>query len=89
MSYSIIEGCIRQSKNLPIEEDMTYIWNRADRVAKEDMPHVVKEAFRKWTKEQYKGFNKLTEEEKGKLNYKVCVQMGKMNYNLKQLGYIK
>lgn len=68
---------------------MTYIWNRADRVAKENMPHVVEEAFRKWTKEQYKDFNTLTEEEKSKVNYKVVVQMGKMHYNLRQLGYNK
>jgi hypothetical protein len=68
---------------------MTYIWNRADRVAKENMPHVVEEAFTKWTKEQYKDFHKLTEEEKSQVNYKVVVQMGKMHYNLRQLGYNK
>jgi hypothetical protein len=90
MNYSVIEGCIRQSTQNPIKQDnMTYIWNRADRVPKELMPDAIKEAFRKWTKEQYKDFNKLTEEEKNQVNYKVCVQMGKMNFNLKQLGYIK
>ena len=68
---------------------MTYIWNRADKVDPKLMPKVVKDAFNKWTKEQYKDFNKLTEEEKGKVNYKVCVQMGKMHHNLRQLGYNK
>lgn len=68
---------------------MTYIWNRADRVDPKLMPQVVEEAFKKWTKEQYKDFNTLTEEEKSKVNYKVVVQMGKMNYNLRQLGYRK
>ena len=68
---------------------MTYIWNRADRVPKELMPDAVEEAFRKWTKEQYKDFKDLTEKQKQKVNYKVVVQMGKMNYNLKQLGYYK
>jgi hypothetical protein len=68
---------------------MTYIWNRADRVPKDKMPHVIKDAFDQWSKEQYKNFQNLTEEEKTKINFNVCKQMGKMNYNLKQLGYIK
>ena len=66
---------------------MTYIWNRADRVDPKLMPDVVKEAFNKWTKEQYKNFKDLTEEKKEKINYRVCVEMGKMAYNLRQLGY--
>lgn len=68
---------------------MTYIWNRADRVPKELMPDAIEEAFREWTKEQYKNFKQLTEEQKNKVNYRVVVQMGKMNYNLRQLGYYK
>lgn len=66
---------------------MTYIWNRADRVDPKLMPHVVEDAFNKWTKEQYKNFQDLTEEKKQQINYRVVVQMGKMNYNLRQLGY--
>jgi hypothetical protein len=66
---------------------MTYIWNRAERVPKDKMPHVVEESFEQWTKEQYKDFNKLTEEEKNKVNFKVLKQMGKMAYNLRVLGY--
>jgi hypothetical protein len=68
---------------------MTYIWNRADRVDSKLMPEVVENAFRDWTKEQYKNFKSLTEEEKSKVNYKVVVQMGKLNYNLRQLGYYR
>jgi len=66
---------------------MTYIWNRMDRVPKELMPKVVRDAFNEWTQEQYKNFDKLIEEEKTKINFKVSKQMGQMEYNLKQLGY--
>jgi hypothetical protein len=68
---------------------MTHIWNRADRVPEEMMPHAVEESFNQWVKEQYKNFKTLTEEQKSKVNYRVCVQMGKMAYNLRQLGYHK
>ena len=68
---------------------MTYIWNRAERVDPKLMPKVVKDAFNKWMKEQYKDFKNLTEEQKNKINYRVVIQMGKMNYNLRQLGYYK
>ena len=68
---------------------MTYIWNRADKVDPKLMPKVVEDAFKKWTKEQYKNFKDLTEEGKNQVNYKVVIQMGKMNYNLRQLGYYK
>ena len=34
-----------------------YIWNRAERVDKENMPHVVVEAFNKWQMRKMQHFN--------------------------------
>lgn len=68
---------------------MTYIWNRADKVDPKLMPKVVEDAFKKWTKEQYKNFNDLTDEAKTQVTFKVAKQMGKKNYALTQLGYYK
>lgn len=66
---------------------MTHIWNRADRVPKENMPHVVEDAFKKWEAEQFKDFEHLTEERKIQIRYRVSRQLRDKNIALMNLGY--
>ena len=68
---------------------MTHIWNRADRVAKEDMPHVVEDAFKKWEAEQFKNFEYFTDERKLKVRQNVSKQLREKNVALINLGYYK
>ncbi len=68
---------------------MTYIWNRAERVPKEDMPHVVEDAFKKWEAKQFKNFEHFTEERKLKVRYLVSKQLREKNLALINLGYYK
>lgn len=68
---------------------MTYIWNRADRVPKKDMPHVVEDAFKKWEKEQFKNFEHLSEDRKFKVRQNVSRQLREKNMSLILLGYYK
>jgi len=64
-----------------------YIWNRAERVDKENMPHVVVEAFNKWQKAEFKGLMSMTEEYKKKTLTRVNKQKKQMEQNLASLGY--
>lgn len=68
---------------------MTYIWNRADRVPKEDMPYVVEDAFKKWESKQFKNFEHLSEDGKFKVRYLVSKQLREKNLALINLGYYK
>lgn len=68
---------------------MTYIWNRADRVPKKDMPHAVEDAFKKWEADQFKNFEHFTDERKLKVRYLVSKQLREKNMNLIRLGYYK
>jgi len=64
-----------------------YIWNRAERVDKENMPHIVIEAFNKWQKAELKGLMNMTEEYKKKTLARVNKQKKQMEQNLTYLGY--
>lgn len=64
-----------------------YIWNRAERVDKENMPHIVIEAFNKWQKAELKGLMNMTEEYKKKTLTRVNKQKKQMEQNLTYLGY--
>jgi hypothetical protein len=68
---------------------MTYIWNRADRVPKENMPHVVEDAFKAWEKDQFKNFEYLSEDKKFKVRQNVSRQLRAKNVALIGLGYYK
>jgi len=68
---------------------MTYIWNRADRVPKENMPHVVEDAFKRWEEDQFKNFEHLSDERKLLVRQKVSKQLREKNVNLIKLGYYK
>ncbi len=65
----------------------TYLWNRAERVRKEDMPHVVIDAFKTWRSDLQKEWRYLTEPRKKALKYRVVREQRKMNENLYRLGY--
>ena len=64
-----------------------YIWNRAERVDKKNMPHVVIEAFNKWQKAELKSLTNMTEEYKKKTLARVNKQKKQMEQNLTYLGY--
>ena len=64
-----------------------YIWNRAERVDKKNMPKVVVDAFNKWQKAQSKGL--MFKSEKGRFNAlaRIKRQKKQMEENLASLGY--
>ena len=64
-----------------------YIWNRAERVDKKNMPHVVIDAFNEWQKAELKGLMSMTEEYKKKTLTRVNKQKKQMEENLASLGY--
>lgn len=64
-----------------------YIWNRAERVDKENMPHVVVEAFNKWQKKELQSLITMTEDFQNKTLAKVDRQKKQMEQNLASLGY--
>jgi len=64
-----------------------YIWNRAERVDEENMPHVIVEAFNKWQKKELKSLRTMTEDFQKKTLAKVDRQKKQMQENLALLGY--
>jgi hypothetical protein len=66
---------------------MTYIWNRAERVPKDKMPHVVEDSFKEWENELFKNFDQLNDAEKFRVRNKYSTQLRKKNVALMCLGY--
>ena len=66
---------------------MTYIWNRAERVPKKDMPHVVEKCFKEWEDKLFKNFDKLNDVEKFRVRNIYSIQLRKKNVSLMELGY--
>jgi hypothetical protein len=64
-----------------------YIWNRAERVNKENMPHVVIEAFNKWQMAQTKSLEFKSEKGKANTLSRIKKQKKQMEQNLTYLGY--
>lgn len=64
-----------------------YIWNRAERVDKKNMPKVVVDAFNAWQKAELKGLVSMTEDYKKKTLTRVNKQRKQMEENLASLGY--
>jgi hypothetical protein len=64
-----------------------YIWNRAERVDKENMPHVVIDAFNKWQKIETKDLNFKSEKGKANTIARIKRQKKQMEQNLTYLGY--
>ena len=64
-----------------------YIWNRAERVDKKNMPKVVVDAFNRWQEAQAKGL--MFKSEKGRFNAlaRIKRQKKQMEENLASLGY--
>lgn len=68
---------------------MTYIWNRAERVPKDKMPHIVEESFKEWEAQQFKNFKHLSDDRKFQVRQKVSRQLREKNLALINLGYYK
>ena len=66
---------------------MTYIWNRAERVPKDKMPHVVEKCFKEWENKLFKNFDQLDEIEQFKIRYRYSTQLRNKNTALACLGY--
>ena len=66
---------------------MTYIWNRADRVAKDVMPNRVVESFENWKSEKLKEISRLNDDEKVIQLRIINKQEKNMTENLASLGY--
>ena len=66
---------------------MTYIWNRAERVPKDKMPHIVEEHFKEWTDKLFKNFDQLNDAEKFRVRKLYSAQLRNKNVALTCLGY--
>ena len=66
--------------------NMTYIWNRAERVT-QNMPNVVIESFKKWEDDIKRDWAYLPEEKKQLIRYRITREKNKMNESLVKLGY--
>tara|TARA_R100001163_G_C5009540_1_gene155948 strand:- start:146 stop:373 length:228 start_codon:yes stop_codon:yes gene_type:complete len=64
-----------------------YIWNRAERVAKELMPDVVVDSFISWKDELQRDWKHLTIERRKVLLRRIQTEQTKMNESLYKLGY--
>ena len=64
-----------------------YIWNRVERVDKENLPHVVTEAFASWEADESKHLEYLSEDKKRRVIYNINKQRKQMKENLYFLGY--
>ena len=56
-----------------------YIWNRAERVNKKNMPHRLTECFGRWSKDQYARLKLISNEKKRKALLNTIVKQRK-NY---------
>ena len=68
---------------------MTYIWNRAERVPKDKMPHIIEESFKEWEAQQFKNFEHLSDDRKFQVRQRVSRQLREKNLALINLGYYK
>jgi hypothetical protein len=56
-----------------------YIWNRAERVAEKNMPHILTKCFGAWSKERYARLKLTSDEKKRKSMLKTIVKQ-RRNY---------